>query len=75
MLRANLSETSGYTLKILYPHTKYNYGRKQIANKPHGAIFLGHKTVTIEVVYHCPNITKESNEKIQNAIREVSKGD
>ena len=27
------------------------------------------------VVYRCPNITKESNEKIQNAIREVSKGD
>ena len=27
------------------------------------------------VVYRCPNIAKESNEKIQNAIREVSKGD
>ena len=27
------------------------------------------------VVYRCPNITKESNDKIQNAIREVSKGD
>ena len=27
------------------------------------------------VVYRCPNITKESKGKIQNAIREVSKGD
>ena len=27
------------------------------------------------VIYRCPNITKESNEKIQNAIREVNKGD
>ena len=27
------------------------------------------------VIYRCPNIPKESNEKIQNALREVSKGD
>ena len=27
------------------------------------------------VLYRSPNITKESNEQIQNAIREVSKGD
>ena len=27
------------------------------------------------VVYRCPNITKESDENIQNVIREVSKGD
>ena len=32
-------------------------------------IVTGHKTVTMGVVYRCPNITKESNEKIQNAIR------
>ena len=38
-------------------------------------LVTGHKTVTMGVVYRCPNITKESNEKIQNAIREVSKGD
>ena len=31
--------------------------------------------VTIGVVYRCPNITKENNEKIHNAISEVSKGD
>ena len=30
---------------------------------------------TIGVVYRCPNITKENNEKIHNAISEVSKGD
>ena len=35
----------------------------------------GHTTVTIGVVYHCPNITKQINEKIHNAIREVNKGD
>ena len=29
----------------------------------------------VGAIYRCPNITKESNEKIQNAIREVSKGD
>ena len=38
-------------------------------------LVTGHKTVTMGVVYRCPNITKESNEKIQNAIREVSKRD
>ena len=38
-------------------------------------LVTGHKTVTMGVIYRCPNITKESNEKIQNAIREVSKGD
>ena len=27
------------------------------------------------VIHRCPNITKERNDKIQNAIREVSKGD
>ena len=36
-------------------------------------LVTGHKTVTMGVVYCCPNITKESNEKILNAIREVSK--
>ena len=38
-------------------------------------LVTGHKTVTIGVVYRCPNITKENNEKIHNAISEVSKGD
>ena len=38
-------------------------------------LVTGHTTVTIAVVYRCPNITKESNDKILNAIREVSKGD
>ena len=31
--------------------------------------------VIIGVVYRCPNITKQNNEKIHNAINEVSKGD
>ena len=38
-------------------------------------LVTGHTTFTIGVVYRCPNITKENNEKIHNAIREVSKGD
>ena len=38
-------------------------------------ISYGHTTVTIGVVYRCPNITKQNNEKIHNAISEVSKGD
>ena len=38
-------------------------------------LVTGLTTVTIGVVYRCPNITKENNEKIHNAISEVSKGD
>ena len=34
-----------------------------------------HTTVTIGVVYHCPNITKQNKEKIHNAMTEVNKGD
>ena len=28
-----------------------------------------------EVKYRCPNITKQNNENVHNAIREMSKGD
>ena len=38
-------------------------------------LVTGHTTVIIGVVYRCPNITKQNNEKIHNAINEVSKGD
>ena len=31
--------------------------------------------VIIGAVYRCPNITKQNNEQIHNAINEVSKGD
>ena len=37
-------------------------------------LVTGHTTVTIGVVYRCPNITKQNNEKI-HAISEVRKGD
>ena len=37
-------------------------------------LITGHTTVTIGVVYRCPNITKQNN-KIHNAISEVSKGE
>ena len=36
-------------------------------------LVTGHTTATIGVVYRCPNITKQNNEKIHNAISEVSK--
>ena len=38
-------------------------------------LVTGHTTVIIGVVYRCPNITKQNNEKNHNAINEVSKGD
>ena len=38
-------------------------------------LVTGHTTVTIGVVCRCPNITKQNNEKMHNAISEVSKGD
>ena len=38
-------------------------------------LVTGHTTLTIGVVYHCPNITKQNNGKIHNASSEVSKGD
>ena len=38
-------------------------------------LVTGHTTVIIGVVYRCPNITEQNNEKIHNAINEVSKGD
>ena len=36
-------------------------------------LVTGHTTVTIGVVYRCPNITKQNNETIHKAISEVSK--
>ena len=38
-------------------------------------LVTGNATVTIGVVYRCPNITKQNKENIHNAICEVSKGD
>ncbi len=38
-------------------------------------LVTGHTAVTIGVVYRYPNITKQNNEKIHNAISEMSKGD
>ena len=38
-------------------------------------LVTGHTTVIIGVVYRCPNITEQNNEKIHNAINEVSKGE
>ena len=38
-------------------------------------LVTGHTTVTIGVVCRFPNITKQNNEEIHNAISEVSKGE
>ena len=38
-------------------------------------LVTGHTTVTIGVVYRCPNITKQNNVNIHTAITEVSNGD
>ena len=38
-------------------------------------LVTGHTTITIGVVYRCPNITIQNNEKTHNAISEVRKGD
>ena len=38
-------------------------------------LVTGHTTVTIRVVYRCPNITKQNNETIHNTISGVSKVD
>ena len=38
-------------------------------------LVTGHTTVTIGVIYRCPNITKQNNEQIHNVISEVSKGE
>ena len=52
-----------------------NYRLGQSPFKVFNVLGTGHTIVTIEVVYRCPNITKQNNEKIHNAISEVSKGD
>ena len=55
---------------------KYSYREESDCNEAIWCkLVTGHTTVTIGVVYRCPNITKQNNEKIHNAISEVSKGD
>ena len=38
-------------------------------------IVTGNSTLTITLVYRSPNINEEDNSKLQNAIKEVSKGE
>ena len=38
-------------------------------------IVTGNSTLTVGLVYRSPNISTDENEKIQNAIKEVSKRD
>ena len=56
---------------------KYSYKRKHIVMRPYGANLLQdiQHVVTVGVLYRCPNITKQNNEKIHNARSQVSNGD
>ena len=38
-------------------------------------IVVGNSTVTVGLVYQSPNINEEDHRKIQNTIKEVSKGE
>ena len=65
-----------YTSRKIYQHMKYSYKRKQIAMKPYGAT-TSYRTYNS---YHWSSISlsqhnQQNNEKIHNAISEVSKGD
>ena len=51
---------------------KYSYTKKQIVMRPYGANYL-QGIQQLGVVYRFPNITKQNNEKIHNAISELSK--
>ena len=65
-----------YTSRKLYQHMKYSYRKKPIVRRPLWCnLVTGHTTITIGVVYRCPNITIQNNEKIHNDISEASKGD
>ena len=41
----------------------------------HVTVIAGNSPLTIGLVYRSPNINKEDNRKLQNAIKEVSKGE
>ena len=65
-----------YTSRKLYQHSEVQLQEEADCNEVIWCkLVTGHSTVTIGVVYRCPNITKQNNEKIHNAISEVSKGD
>ena len=71
-------EVCYYTLYIKETIPAYEVQLKEEADCNEAVwcrLVTGHTTVTIGVVYRCPNITKQNNEKLHNAISEVSKGD
>ena len=64
-----------YTSRTVYQHNEVQLQEEADCNEAIWCkIVTGHRTVTIRVVYRCLNITKQNNEKIHNAISEVSKG-
>ena len=64
-----------YTSRTLYQHEVQLQEEAYCNEAIWCKLGTGHTTVTIGVVYHCPNITKQNNDTLHNAIREVSKGD
>ena len=64
-----------YTSRKLYQHYEVQLQEEADCSEAIWCkLVTGHTTVTIGVVYRCPNITKQNNEKIHNA-SEVSRGD
>ena len=66
-----IDKRSGKTAPTLTPRLTDRVLTNPELDKPRA----GHTTVTIGVVYRCPNITIQNNEKIHKAINEVSKRD
>ena len=65
-----------YISSNLYKHCERQIHEEADCNEDIWCTFvIGHTTVTIRVIYCCPNIPKQNNENIHNAISEVSKGD
>ena len=64
-----------YTPRTLYQHEVQLQEEADYNEDIWCKLVTGHTTVTIGVVYRCPNITKQNNEKIHNAISEVGKGE
>ena len=76
--KASLRGTSGIIHQGNYTSIYYEVQLQEEADCKEALwcnLVTGHTTITIGVVYRCPNITIQNNEKIHNAISEVSKGD
>ena len=63
-------------LKNPFRLMKYNLKGKHYCDEAVWCkIVSGNSTLTVGLVYRSPNVNEEDNTKIQNAIKEVSKGE